>query len=265
MYLKCYRCAKWPCACADGIALICGDVRNVTASIDERFDMELADPPYGETSIEWDCFPNGWIAETWPLVKAGGSLWCFGSARMFLQHPVEFAGLRFVQDVVWEKHNGSGFLVDRFRRVHESAYHYVRCDASWADIYKAPQFTNDAVARVVRKKEKPAHWHGKTGATTYVSQDGGPRMMRSVMHVRSMHGRALHPTEKPLGILTPLIEYSCPPGGSVLVPFAGCGSELVAAKQLKRRAVGVEINEAYCEKAAERLRGNFLDFGDDVA
>lgn len=260
--MRCYRCSSWPCTCQDGIALVHGDCREVARGLG-RFDVVLADPPYGETSLNWDSWPVGWVSAVAALLPRSGSLWCFGSARMFLAQHAEFTGLRFVQDVVWEKHNGSGFLVDRFRRVHESAYHWAPAGIPWGETYKRPQFTHDAVAKVVRKKERPAHWHGKTGPTTYVSQDGGPRMMRSVLHVRSCHGKARHPTEKPLGVLTPLLDYSCPPGGRVLVPFAGCGSELEAAKQLGLRAVGVEASERWCEVAAERLRAGWLDF--DVA
>lgn len=62
-----------------------------------------------------------------------------------------------------------------------------------------------------------------------------------------------HPTEKPVALQRPLIERSCPAGGLVLDPFAGSGATLVAAQQLGRSAVGVELEERYCEAAARRL------------
>lgn len=97
----------------------------------------------------------------------------------------------------------------------------------------------------------------------YQSHDGGPRLARSVQRVRSCHGHAVHPTQKPLGILEPLLRYSVPPGGLVLDPFAGSGSTLLAAKQLGMLAVGVEVDERYCEVAARRLDQGVLDFGND--
>jgi site-specific DNA-methyltransferase (adenine-specific) len=60
-----------------------------------------------------------------------------------------------------------------------------------------------------------------------------------------------HVTEKPVGLLRPWIEASAP--DCLLDPFAGSGSALLAAQQLGRRAVGVEIEERYCEAAATRL------------
>ena len=68
-----------------------------------------------------------------------------------------------------------------------------------------------------------------------------------------------HPTEKPTGILEPLITYGCPPGGTVLDPFAGSGSTLDAARQTGRRSIGIEAREDYCEMAAARLsQGSLL-------
>ncbi len=67
-----------------------------------------------------------------------------------------------------------------------------------------------------------------------------------------------HPTEKPTGILEPLIAYGCPIGGTVLDLFAGSGSTLDAARLIGRRAVGIEMREDYCEIAAKRLAQDTL-------
>jgi len=99
---------------------------------------------------------------------------------------------------------------------------------------------------------------GERKTNTYVSQDGGPRLMRSVIQVRSMHGRAIHPTEKPVGLLDPLIRYACPPGGTVLDPFAGSGSTAEAARLSGRKAVLIEADERYCELIARRLQQDVL-------
>jgi site-specific DNA-methyltransferase (adenine-specific) len=66
-------------------------------------------------------------------------------------------------------------------------------------------------------------------------------------------GNRVHPTEKHVDILTPLIESFCPPGGLVLDPFAGSGSTCVAAAITGRRYCGIELEARYCEHACERL------------
>jgi len=67
-------------------------------------------------------------------------------------------------------------------------------------------------------------------------------------------GNALHPTQKPVSALQPLIEAFCPPGGLVLDPFAGSGLTGEAAFLAGRRFVGIELDPNYHAAAAARLK-----------
>lgn len=231
-----------------------GDMRELAPRM-PTVDATITDPPYGETNLEWDTWPQGWPDR---LVNLTPQIWCFGSLRMFWEKRDDFAAWRLAQDIVWEKHNGSGLHNDRFRRVHELAVHVYR--GRWKNVYHAPVFTYDATRRNVKRGGKPAHWGGISRGA-YSTAENGPRLMRSVIYSNSTHQVAEHPTQKPESIISPLIEYSVPVGGLVLDPFMGSGTTLRVAKNLGRRAIGIEVNEKYCEVAAKRCAQDALALG----
>jgi site-specific DNA-methyltransferase (adenine-specific) len=66
-------------------------------------------------------------------------------------------------------------------------------------------------------------------------------------------GNKLHPTQKPISVLLPLVETFSVPAGLVLDPFAGSGSTLLAAKMLGRSYLGIELDAGYHEAACRRL------------
>lgn len=227
------------------------------------FDMLIVDPHYGDTSLDWDRHVDNWpayihgkVSGNHPVLKPNGTFWVFGSMRFFMENgrDIVATGFRYAQDIVWEKHNGSAFHADRFKRVHEHVIQFYRKGDQWRDVYNDVQTTPDANARTVRRKKRPPHT-GHIEAGAYESHDGGPRIMRSVIYMRSAHGRAIHPTEKPDALLEILIRTSCPPGGMVGDLFAGSGSAGEAAIRAGRNYVGFEIDPGMAAQARDRIGG----------
>lgn len=133
--------------------------------------------------------------------------------------------------------------------------------------FRAP-FPTDIVQTLVWKKGVDS---GLVGSTTGYRTDveliflrgNHPRRTGSRSSVLESRGgmgryRNEHPHAKPPLLLEQIIEWT---PGTVADPFAGSGSTLIAARNLGRRAIGVEIEERYCEIIAKRLDQMCLDFG----
>lgn len=233
----------------DLVTLYCGRLDDVLPHLDIHADLIVTDPPYGEIALEWDRWPAGWPSRIAPYASA---MWMFGSARMFDDQRDDIRGgnWKMSQDIIWSKPLAStGGVTDRFLRSHEHARHYYQ--GRWDAVHHAQQRLQvGSRPKTIKRSATVKQWHGDRGATTY--EDDGTRALLSVLEVRAVRG-GIHPTEKPTGILEPLIQYGCPPGGLVLDPFAGSGSTLVAARSTGRRAIGIEMRPEQCEATAKRL------------
>ena len=74
-------------------------------------------------------------------------------------------------------------------------------------------------------------------------------------------GFHVHPTQKPVALMAWVIGKWCGEAETILDPYMGSGPVMRAAKDLGRKAIGIELEERYCEIAAERCSQEVLDLG----
>jgi site-specific DNA-methyltransferase (adenine-specific) len=220
-----------------------GDCRDIMPSL--RADSVIADPPYnvraedialsGRSAMkrdfgEWDenWRPEPFLELSASIVPNGGTLLAFTSDRLLSAYR-ECAAWKPRGTIVWEKTNPAP--------------------------HPRPAYVQ-ATEWIV--------WLAKDGAAAVWNGNG---YTINILRYAACGGneREAHPTQKPEMLLVELVARHTAYGSIVLDPFMGTGTTLVAARRLGRKAIGVEINERYCEIAAVRLQQDTLSFNDERA
>jgi site-specific DNA-methyltransferase (adenine-specific) len=240
----------------------------------ESCDIIICDPPYNigkdfgnnsdkQKMEEYLVWCDEWITQCIRILKPKGTLYIYGFSEI-----LSFIRVRIhinVRWIIWHYTNKVTPSLNFWQRTHES----ILC------CYKEkPVFNRDAVREPytdtylknavgkVRKSTKGRFSDG-TKETTYTAHENGA-LPRDVVKISALAGGAgkkertsklpQHPTQKPLALCQKLIEASKLPGDTkMVVPFAGSGSEIVAAKLLNVNCIGFEINPDYVALCNERL------------
>lgn len=218
----------------DGLTTIYhGDCREIMSALPERCDILLTDPPYASAAAT---ATTGWGRQKW-----GGNWGDMSLVGLMAEHTLDSAPLSTNgHEVLWFcDHLSYAILIPiLFRR-----YPMVQ-----SIVWDRDMLGMGAYFR--KQTEFIAYARGRTSA------DFDSKTARDLIRLRPDYAQRQHPSQKPVALIEELLRPTA--GQRVLDPYMGSGTSLVAARNLGRRAIGVEIEERYCEIAARRLSQGVL-------
>ncbi len=233
----------------------------------------IADPPYNigkdfgndsdkqpmDAYLAW-C--DQWITECLRILKDNGTMFVYGFSEILalITARIPFSVNR--RWIVWHYTNKNVASLNFWQRSHESILILWKGDKVFHRDAVREAYTEGFLNGAAGKSRAATagRFSKGTKTTTYVAHPGGA-LPRDVIKIPALAGgaglkeRVDHPTQKPLALCERLIR-SCaqpPSAGYVLVPFAGSGSECVAAKNLGLPFIGMELNPEYVVLCRSRL------------
>ena len=228
---------------------------------DESVDLIIADPPYnigkdfGEKSTvwnnldEWLKWSKEWIALSNQKLKSTGSIFIYGSHHYmcYIQVYLYELGLYYRRQIIWNYDNNFS------RNIKSPTVNYE--PLLWFS--KSENYTYHQIREPYKRPERIKHKFIKDGKVWKPNPEG--RHGGDVWYFPVLAGKPFekervdHPTQKPLSISNRIVKHFSDKGDTVLIPFAGSGSECVACLQNQRNYIGIEINDKYIPIIKERL------------
>ena len=228
--------------------VIQGDCLEVMKKLPDRcIDLVLTDPPYGTTSNEWDKVVDFW--SEFRRISRGGSI--VFSSQPYTSELICANKKEYKCSWIWNKGMTGNFAIAKYQplKVHEEI-------CVFGDVKYNP-IMRKGKARFKGGSFKGNSNTGNLTSSKHYSEDYYPI---SILDFNNAGNRndSQHPTQKPVSLLAYLIQTYSNPDDIILDPFLGSGTTVVAAKQLGRNYIGIEISEKYCSIARERLRQEIL-------
>jgi site-specific DNA-methyltransferase (cytosine-N4-specific) len=177
-------------------------------------------------------------------------------------------------EVIWSKRNIMPESVrDRVTRSHEQVFMLTKGPSYWYDADAIREESDPAQEahnqRYAREYEAHTSRAGATGQPGNVNSVGvhsrpgrGGRNARSVWTISSTPLKEAHFATFPVELPRRCILAGCKPDGTVLDPFSGAGTTALAAQQLGRKAVGIDLNPEYHDIALRRMSTASIPFGE---
>lgn len=216
--------------------------RDVYPLIDEKAAAIITDPPFSEVTHKNSMSNRGGEVGG----ERGLNFACITFAEMFgmLTASAKLCDRWFVANMDWRH------IIQLEAGEGPDEWEFIRFGV-WVKTNPMPQVSGDrpangwdGIAYLHRPGKKT--WNGGGNHGNYI----GPVITDGS-----------HATPKPLPMVRQFVERFTNPGDLIIDPFMGSGTTLRAAKDAGRRAIGIDIDRGACERAAERLRQDVLDFG----
>lgn len=228
-----------------------GDCREILPELGE-VDLVLTDPPYSVTQQRWDSSDG--VLE----VVRDSRLAVFTTGERLLAELICALPTQYRHIWVWDR-------VNRFTDFLNASRRPMRSHELVAVFSQEPNYVFCPQKRRGELKVRQTNTSTGNGSYGIKQPEKGYGTVKTKLHPKSIisfKGRgnpSLHPTEKPRALFKYLLETY--PSNLTVDPYMGSGTTLRAAKDLGRKAIGIEIEEKYCEIAAKRLAQEVLDFG----
>jgi site-specific DNA-methyltransferase (adenine-specific) len=221
---------------------------------DGSVDMVLTDPPYGTTACKWDSVIP--FAPMWEqlkrITKPNGAI-VLTASQPFTSALIMSNVKMFKYEWIWEKSKASNFLLARKQAL--KAHENIIVFSAAAPVYYPQKtvgkpFKGEGRAKKGSQTELVNHVPNPTKR----ADNTGDRLPRSVQYFKTAESEGcLHPTQKPVALMEYLIRTYTNAGDTVLDFTFGSGTTGVAAKNLGRSFIGIELDPDYFALGSKRI------------
>ncbi|WP_423908035.1 DNA methyltransferase [Candidatus Spongiihabitans sp.] len=190
------------------------------------------------------------IIEMHRVLKDTGSLYlhCDPTASHYLKIILDwvFGKDNFRNEIIWSYQTG-GVSKKWFGKKHDIIFLYTKTDDYFIDLSRVKEKRTDEVLRRLN-----------TGSENATRAKDTERLPFDVWNIQALNAmskeRTGYPTQKPLKLLNRIIEASSNPGDLVMDPFCGCATTCVAAQNLRRKWIGIDVSDVAVDLVATRLQ-----------